>query len=67
MCKNNIPSFWTAEEALTLCAFLETLASAIWNTHGHAMAKHLQRIQHLQNIKSRLNIDPPQDDDDIPF
>jgi len=39
----SIPDHWTGDEALTFVAFLEDIIQLIWDAHGAAMARQLQR------------------------
>ena len=66
MNQNDIPHYWSAEEALTFCAFLEDLISAIWKSHGPQMAKHLQKVRHLRD-RFPPDCSDPDISNDLPF
>ncbi len=42
MVRLEIPIDWTAEHALTVVGFLDTLVTAIWQTYGSEMAEALE-------------------------
>lgn len=66
MDKSIIPQCWNAEDALIVCAFLENLISAIWQTHGREMAIHLQRVRLLGDTAPPDCTDPAYKDE-LPF
>lgn len=47
MSHNLIPKHWSAEEALTVVAFLEKTIGEIWWTHGKVMEGHYSRNEYL--------------------
>ncbi|MBC8426159.1 hypothetical protein H8E07_18755 [bacterium] len=66
----DIPDDWTAEEALTVVAFLEHLVDAVWAEHGDAMAEHSERLDRLRRpVASSLlrGHRPLRTDSDLPF
>ena len=48
-----IPTDWTAEEALGVSSFLETIIRSIWQVHGEKMNGHRQRIRREQRALDR--------------
>lgn len=59
-----IPRHWSAEQALSVVAFLDDVIRAIWREHGEQMADVLRRdvCRPVEETEpSRL------DDDDLPF
>lgn len=64
----SIPTTWTAEQAVAVVDFLDTLLSVIWELHGDAMAEVIaeqsRRLIAEQDYEAWSNA---QIDDDIPF
>lgn len=60
----NIPTHWSAEEALTIVNFLQQLIDAIWQVHGVRMGQHLRE---LYDSMEDYAPPPPLDDDVFPF
>jgi hypothetical protein len=58
-----IPAHWTAEQALSMVAFLEDVIRAIWREHGDHMAPLLDPDRGLEPDHSSSS---PLDDD-MPF
>mgnify|MGYP006928214854 CR=1 FL=1 len=48
-----IPTDWSAEEALSVSSFLETIIRSIWQVHGEKMDGHRQRIRRQQRALDR--------------
>jgi hypothetical protein len=64
----SIPTTWTAEQAVTVVDFLDTLLSVIWELHGDAMAEVIaeqsRRLIAEQEYEACAAAQP---DDDVPF
>ena len=59
-----IPRHWSAEQALSVVAFLDDVIRAIWREHGEQMADVLRR----DACRSVEETEPYRlDDDDLPF
>ena len=48
-----IPTDWTAEEALGVSSFLETIIRSIWQVHGEKMNAQRERIRRQQRALDR--------------
>ena len=66
----SIPEDWTAEEALSVVAFLEHLVAAVWSEHADAMVEHSERLERLRRpvashpLRRHRNL---RSDNDLPF
>jgi len=61
-----IPTYWSAEEALTFVAFLEEIIADIWRARGDEMAACLHRARHPPD-RPPSDPSPTAAGDDIPF
>ena len=63
-----VATSWSPDQALAVVALLDSIASAIWHTHGDAM-NHLIAKQGRSLIADRAWTirAPPPVDDDLPF
>ncbi len=70
-----IPQHWSADQALTTVAFLESVISAVWEAYGTQMVNGQQHMRLLLEAQRPCcvcinGLDPPPQpdtDDEIPF